>query len=775
MSNYLVPLLSKSPSRHVGTKAENLRLLARRGFRVPTGWVCRWDAYAKQRAGDPSVIHALKKELAACLREEAVYAVRSSANIEDASVSSFAGQFRSVLGVQGVEAVLKAIESVWDSADTPEVSAYLEQQDRAGAGVLMAVILQEMVPALWSGIAFSKNPVTGLSEIIVEAGPGAGPEAVQGARSPERWISKWGRWQERPTNPGLEEAIAGQLVRETIRIARRFGYAVDAEWAFDGINIHWVQVRAITRTDVPIYSNKISKEMLPGIIKPLVYSVNTRQINALWTGLLTKLTGDRSLRPEDMTGHFYYRAYFNMALFGRVFERLGMPYEALELLMGLEAEGPDKPGMKPGPGVLPRLPAFVSLAVSLLTIESRLQRVLHTREPVFRAIAEEMALPRERTPTQWMDLADRITRELEPVTRMNILAPLLGMMYSRLRDRTLEKAGVDPRRLDHPEVRAAADSYRPHAHIERLRRLHHAAGESPDEYKRAFDDFIERFGHFSDSGNDFSSVPWRETPELIVQMIEQSDGEPAGGALPSAGSDLIDISSLQLPRFRRGSIRWLHRRAEQFAAYREAISSLYTYTYGQYRTCFLSLGALWVKQGVFDRADDLFYLYLDEVQRLAAGASPQPTPLSPREEVARRRAEIETYRHIPLPETIFGNIAPPISESSPGALHGLATSLGFYEGPARVLYSLSDFPRLLSGDVLVIPYSDVGWTPLFGRAGAVVAESGGMLSHSSIMAREHRIPAVVSVPDACLIPDGTWISVNGHTGEIRIGKKEETT
>ena len=94
MSNYLVPLLSKSPSRHVGTKAENLRLLARRGFRVPTGWVCRWDAYAKQRAGDPSVIHALKKELAACLREEAVYAVRSSANIEDASVSSFAGQFR---------------------------------------------------------------------------------------------------------------------------------------------------------------------------------------------------------------------------------------------------------------------------------------------------------------------------------------------------------------------------------------------------------------------------------------------------------------------------------------------------------------------------------------------------------------------------------------------------------------------------------------------------------------------------------------------------------
>lgn len=517
--------------------------------------------------------------------------------------------------------------------------------------------------------------------------------------------------------------------------------------------------------------------MLPGIIHPLVYSVNTRQINALWTGLLTRLTGDRSLRPEDMTGHFYYRAYFNMALFGRVFERLGMPYEALELLMGLEAEGPDKPGMKPGPSVLPRLPAFLALAVSLLTIEPRLRRVLQTREPVFREIAEEMALPLERTPTQWLDLADRITDELEPVTRMNILAPLLSMMYSRMRDRILEKAGVDPRRLDHPEVRAAAASYRPHDHIERLRGLYRAQGGPTEEYRRAFDAFLERFGHFSDSGNDFSAVPWRETPELIVRMIEQSGEEckdPTGDTAPTEANERIDFSSLRLPRFRGGWIRWLHRRAERFAVHREAISSLYTYTYGQYRTCFLSLGALWAAQGELDRADDVFYLYLDEVRHLVSGASTQSFPLAPREVVARRRAEIESCRHIPLPETIFGDIAPPVSASRPGDLRGLATSLGYYEGPVRVLRGLGDFPRLLRGDVLVIPYSDVGWTPLFGRAGAVVAESGGMLSHSSIMAREYRIPAVVSVPDACLIPDGTWISVNGHTGEIRIGTKEET-
>ena len=74
----------------------------------------------------------------------------------------------------------------------------------------------------------------------------------------------------------------------------------------------------------------------------------------------------------------------------------------------------------------------------------------------------------------------------------------------------------------------------------------------------------------------------------------------------------------------------------------------------------------------------------------------------------------------------------------------------------------------MEGDVLVIPFSDVGLTPLFARAGAVVAESGGILSHSSIIAREYGIPAVVSVPGACGLEDGTMMAVDGYTGDMQI-------
>jgi pyruvate,water dikinase len=72
----------------------------------------------------------------------------------------------------------------------------------------------------------------------------------------------------------------------------------------------------------------------------------------------------------------------------------------------------------------------------------------------------------------------------------------------------------------------------------------------------------------------------------------------------------------------------------------------------------------------------------------------------------------------------------------------------------------------------VIPFSDVGWTPLFTRAGAVIAESGGILSHSSIVAREYGIPAVVSVAGAMELKDETWVELDGYQGEIYLKEPE---
>jgi pyruvate,water dikinase len=85
-----------------------------------------------------------------------------------------------------------------------------------------------------------------------------------------------------------------------------------------------------------------------------------------------------------------------------------------------------------------------------------------------------------------------------------------------------------------------------------------------------------------------------------------------------------------------------------------------------------------------------------------------------------------------------------------------------------LVHGPSDFDKIKSGDVLVIPFSDASWTPLFSKASAVVSESGGILSHCSIVAREYGIPAVVSVTGAMTIVDGAKLAVDGYAGVVQV-------
>jgi pyruvate,water dikinase len=115
-----------------------------------------------------------------------------------------------------------------------------------------------------------------------------------------------------------------------------------------------------------------------------------------------------------------------------------------------------------------------------------------------------------------------------------------------------------------------------------------------------------------------------------------------------------------------------------------------------------------------------------------------------------------------------------VDTSQSEKLIGIPTSSGYYSGPISVVQGLEDMDKVQPGDVLVIPYSDVGWSPLFTRANAVIAEAGGILSHSSILAREYQIPAVVSVTEAMRLPDRMIVTVDGYRGEIILHRNTDS-
>nr|HQH63455.1 PEP-utilizing enzyme [Clostridiales bacterium] len=110
-------------------------------------------------------------------------------------------------------------------------------------------------------------------------------------------------------------------------------------------------------------------------------------------------------------------------------------------------------------------------------------------------------------------------------------------------------------------------------------------------------------------------------------------------------------------------------------------------------------------------------------------------------------------------------------EKDPGgdALSGIGCNAGTATGAARVIESLEEIDRLRPDDILVTRFTDTGWVSKFAILGGIVTEYGGILCHAAIVSREYGIPCVVCVPDAMKrIQDGSMITINGETGEIRL-------
>jgi pyruvate,water dikinase len=174
---------------------------------------------------------------------------------------------------------------------------------------------------------------------------------------------------------------------------------------------------------------------------------------------------------------------------------------------------------------------------------------------------------------------------------------------------------------------------------------------------------------------------------------------------------------------------------------------------------------------LLEQGDDIFWLVVDEVE---AGVHGTLDPTVTRAAVPRRRAEAKRMEELDLPE-VFELPVTPVKKATPGmtgnTLQGMPVSAGMASGPARVVLSTASAleVELEPGEVLVAPFTDAPWTPLFVPAAAVVVETGGVLSHAATVAREFGIPAVVAVKGATqLIKTGQRVTVDGMTGTVTV-------
>ena len=268
----LTPLSAAGDADRFGGKAGQLAAARGAGLPVPDGWALGWaevDALVRQDPYAPEVDAALQAAVSGC----GPVAVRSSAVGEDSRDASFAGTHLTVLGLVGGDAVVDAVRKVHASAMQPGALAYRDRLAVTGA-IRMGIVVQQMVDADVAGVLFTRNPLTGAEELVVEAGWGLGEAVVSGLITPdhvradldgtilERVIGEKdvairltcaGATEETAVPPDLATTpcLGEQEVRALSRLVRACNEvyadtAHDIEFAFAGEILYLLQRRPIT-------------------------------------------------------------------------------------------------------------------------------------------------------------------------------------------------------------------------------------------------------------------------------------------------------------------------------------------------------------------------------------------------------------------------------------------------------------------------------------------------------------------------------------------------
>ena len=782
----------------VGAKAATLSQLKAWGYPVAPGYVLA--------AGDDPT--ALIKSVAPSSTDPVV--VRSSAVGEDSLTSSAAGQYVSVTEVNSPAALDQAITVCLNAYNAPSAVRYRESRDLPDGK--MSLLVQPHIFGTFSGVAFSRDPVAHMGDaVVVEALAGDASQVVSGKITPEQYqvdindavfepsgdpSSSIANWQ-LPDDVSLEvkplkrgglalksshkaplELIA-QVAYLTRHLERKFhGIPQDVEWTFDGDRLWVLQSRPIT-TLIPIWTRKIAAEVIPGVIRPLTWSINRPLTCGVWGQLFTSVLGEKVAGLDfTQTATLHYgRAYFNATLLGDLFARMGLPPDSLEFLTrGAKFNRP------PIATTFQNLPGLWRLLRQEMKLPAKFAEAQRAEFAPIQAEWEARPIAELDEPTI-VERAKAVMSLLEEVTYYNILAPLsLALRQAIL--------GVDLARLDSsgsPEVMALSElremaegmrSLIPELDLEDNTppqsgaSLFAALSDHPDGHAvfEQLDQFLNKYGYLSEVATDIAVPTWRESPQPVKELLTQFLLQPQPTATAKQTSDKTPSGFRQ-------------RQVQARLDLKGQVAEVYNRLLATLRACFVELEARWLTRGMLQKQGDIFFLTWAEIQdwvakdagnsaTLADGAQ----PLKLKVELEKGHWQEQLARRVPY--LVYGR--PPSAPTMPqsklalgtaqGTVRGIGASAGQAEGTVLVLENLSDTSMKIDREtILVVPYTDAGWSPLLARIGGLISEVGGQLSHGAIVAREYGIPAVMDVTDAThRLTTGQRVRIDGQQGTIEL-------
>ena len=717
----------------IGSKAANLARLADAGFPVPPGLVVTPAADERWEEAQPRLLEA-----ATDLGAEK-FAVRSSGTAEDLEGASFAGQYETVLGVS-FEGLPGAVRTVFDSADASSVAAYREEREKASAGngsLRMAVLVQAMVEADSAGVAFTADPVTGYrEEVVLTAVRGLGERLVSGAAVGDEWVVKGEDATPRRESEGaLTRRQAVNVARLARRVEAYFGPPQDVEWAISGDELHLLQARPMTALPEPVewepptpgywMRNFRLGEWLPEAMTPLF---------ADW---LLALIEDGYLQGMRSTvGAVVPFGYASIN--GWYFAALPEVSPRLLVQALVESRGRMVPVMWNALIRVNNDPVGADRAVLRRLAEEWRDGLLPRYRQLVTSARERSEVA---TPAELVEIVEEVgTTAGEYLFSLAIVGGSAWKMEAALA------------RFFRKHLAGRVDS----GHQALLLGLQGVEVGTPLHAVQSVDWHRPTLGELGLAGED--------TKAKMRQREISAEREAAEAACRATLADRPRL----LARFDA-----LLGVAQRYATLREQQARDFTLGWPLLRRCVLRLGEELVGAGAIDDPADIFFLARAELGE----------HVDLRNAIADRRQRWKRQRRLaaPLalgdpPRTIRKLVhgaaeAARTRPVSPDAvLVGEAASPGRTSGAVRIVRGPEDFRDFRDGEVLVARLTAPAWTPLFGRAAAVVTDGGTLAAHASLVAREYGIPAVVGTGDATLrLRNGQAVTVDGGAGTIELG------
>jgi pyruvate,water dikinase len=767
--------------RLAGGKAATLARLAQAGYPVPEAFVILPAAFAGEALLPEAWAHIQAHVAHLRTGKQAVsFAVRSSALHEDSAQTSFAGAFETVLNVTTDAEMMAAIATVRRSSQSERVEAYSLAQGIAPMQQI-AVLVQLMVHSEMAGVLFTADPITGNHmHMIGNYVYGLGEQLVLGTTNAYDFtlIRPKGAYR----GPQEFKQYAAKLYKLAVRLEKELGRPQDIEWAVAKGTLYLLQARPITTltagnldtydineslAEDAIWINTNVGEAVPDVFSPFTWSI------------IRGFDDELNLIPG------YYVWSGNIC--GRVYSNISRRASAIATVLGINGRRAmqllgDLFGSLPEGMEIPVQP-FTRLEL-LGVVLPRVKRILQKTLKASRTLQQFL----QQTPNWCSTMTARIRdvqtkeellllwlNELQPYSIRAWWAQAAGgsrIVNSMILERKLTKlVGTEDANALLSNLRGSSElaSLGPVVGISKIIKA---------ELNR--EQYLARYGHRGPHEFELSIPHPAEDAGWLERQIQE---------FTASGANVEQLLERQRAQYEAAKqrfqarfpnkVKWLEKhisKTSEGARLREAARSEFTRVFRVIRAFALKAGQL---TGI---GADVFFLYLQDVLNLLAGRDAAV------KYIPARKKNYEAYEALPpFPSVIRGRFNPfewakdpnrrmdyydatmSVMVADTELLKGIPGAAGRREGRVRVLLNPEQGATLQPGEILVATTTNVGWTPLFPRAAAIVTDVGAPLSHAAIVARELGIPAVVGCGNATVrLQTGDRVLVDGGQGLVKI-------